>query len=119
KQATQVTKEVALEALTSYQVDVSGLDHTDRLFLEILITNYGGGPVGIDTIAATIGEDSETLEDVYEPYLIQSGFIQRTPRGRVAGPKAYRFLGLVQPSSQLSLDLNMDKDRMTVEGEEE
>ncbi len=118
KEAEEVTKEVALEALTSYQVDVSGLDHTDRLFLEILIKNYGGGPVGIDTIAATIGEDSETLEDVYEPYLIQSGFIQRTPRGRVASPKAYRFLGFTQPSSQLSLELNLDKEN-PFEGEDD
>jgi Holliday junction DNA helicase RuvB len=103
--------QVAAEALESYQVDVSGLDATDRKFLEILIDNYAGGPVGIDTIAATIGEDSDTLEDVYEPYLIQKGFIQRTPRGRVATPMAYQHLRKKVPSQQLSLNL-IDKEEL-------
>jgi|AGTN01.1.fsa_nt_gi Holliday junction DNA helicase, RuvB subunit len=94
----------AVSALESYQVDVNGLDNTDRKFLEILIQNYNGGPVGIDTIAATLGEDSETLEDVYEPFLIQSGFIQRTPRGRMATAKAYKHLGM-PVAGQLSLNL--------------
>jgi Holliday junction DNA helicase RuvB len=104
-----VDAEIAALALESYQVDVSGLDATDRRFLEILVDNYGGGPVGIDTIAATIGEDSETLEDVYEPFLIQKGFIQRTPRGRVATPLAYQHLHKTAPShiqsNQMSLNL--------------
>lgn len=102
-----VTAEVAADALDSYQVDVSGLDATDRRFLEILIDNYNGGPVGIDTIAATIGEDSETIEDVYEPFLIQNGFIQRTQRGRVATPLAYKHLKRKAPVQQLNL-LNLD-----------
>lgn len=100
----------AIEALESYQVDASGLDSTDRRFLEILINNYEGGPVGIDTIAVTLGEDNETLEDVYEPFLIQSGFIQRTPRGRVATAKAYRHLGLIpNQSQQLRIELNQSE----------
>ena len=86
--------------MESYQVDTFGLDNTDRRFLEILINNYEGGPVGIDTIAVTLGEDNETLEDVYEPFLIQSGFIQRTPRGRVATARAYKHLGLIPTQSQ-------------------
>lgn len=103
----RIDERLAIAALESYQVDVSGLDNTDRRFLEILINNYEGGPVGIDTIAVTLGEDNETLEDVYEPYLIQSGFIQRTPRGRVATARAYRHLGLTPTQSQqLELDFN-------------
>jgi Holliday junction DNA helicase RuvB len=79
-------------ALESYQVDKFGLDSTDRKLLSILIDHYDGGPVGLETLAATLGEDSETLEDVYEPFLIQKGFIQRTQRGRVATPFAYEHL---------------------------
>jgi Holliday junction DNA helicase RuvB len=79
-------------ALESYQVDKFGLDSTDRKLLTILIDHYDGGPVGLETLAATLGEDSETLEDVYEPFLIQKGFIQRTQRGRVATPLAYDHL---------------------------
>lgn len=97
---------LAIEALESYQVDASGLDNTDRRMLEILIDNYAGGPVGIDTIAATLGEDSDTLEDVYEPFLIQRGFIQRTPRGRIATAAAYHHLKRQGHGAlQLSLDL--------------
>jgi Holliday junction DNA helicase RuvB len=84
---------IAEAALESYQVDKHGLDMTDRRLLEILIDHYDGGPVGIETLAATIGEDSETVEDVYEPFLIQKGFIQRTSRGRMATPFAYQHLG--------------------------
>lgn len=84
---------IAEAALESYQVDKHGLDMTDRRLLEILIDHYDGGPVGIETLAATIGEDSETVEDVYEPFLIQRGFIQRTSRGRMATPFAYQHLG--------------------------
>jgi Holliday junction DNA helicase RuvB len=99
---------LADEALATYQIDASGLDLTDRRLLEILIDNYGGGPVGIETIAATLGEDSDTLEDVYEPFLIQQGLVQRTPRGRLATPKAYLHLGRKLSSMQLSLDLSDD-----------
>jgi Holliday junction DNA helicase RuvB len=98
-----IDKETATEALHTYQIDSSGLDPTDRKFLEVLIDNYNGGPVGIETIAATLGEDSDTLEDVYEPFLIQSGFIQRTPRGRVVTPAAYTHLCRKAPGIQLNL----------------
>ena len=73
-----------------------GLDNIDRKILESIIKNYAGGPVGIETLASTIGEEVETIEDVYEPYLMQKGFIGRTPRGRVVLPKAYEHLGLQQ-----------------------
>ena len=75
-------------------VDKDGLDRNDRLILSTIINKYNGGPVGIETLAASIGEDSGTLEDVYEPYLIQNGFINRTPRGRVATDLAYKNLGI-------------------------
>lgn len=104
-----VDEKVASEALETYQVDSSGLDPTDRKLLEIMIVNYGGGPVGLDTIAATLGEDSDTVEDVYEPYLIQRGFIQRTPRGRLATPAAYKHLNLPAPAAPLQqLSLNLE-----------
>ena len=99
-----VDAELATTALNSYQIDSSGLDPTDRRFLEILIDHYNGGPVGIDTIAATLGEDSDTLEDVYEPFLIQRGFVQRTPRGRIVTPLAYRHLKRAVPSLQLTIE---------------
>ena len=103
--ADAINEKLAIQALETYQVDDFGLDNTDRRFLEILINNYAGGPVGIETIAVTLGEDNETLEDVYEPYLIQSGFINRTPRGRVATLRAYQHLGLTPTTSQqLKLD---------------
>lgn len=89
-----ITKEVANDALDKLDVDKSGLDKGDRTILETIITKFGGGPVGIDSIAAAIGEDSGTLEDVYEPYLIQNGFIQRTKSGRVATDLAYKHLGI-------------------------
>ena len=99
-----IDQDLAVEALQTYQIDSSGLDPTDRKFLEILIDSYNGGPVGIETIAATLGEDSDTLEDVYEPFLIQSGFIQRTPRGRVVTPAAYAHLRRKSPGMQLNLN---------------
>lgn len=77
-------------------VDKIGLDKGDRTILETIIYKFAGGPVGLDTLAASIGEDSGTLEDVYEPYLIQNGLIQRTPRGRIATPIAYEHLGIKQ-----------------------
>ncbi len=89
-----ITKEVANDALDKLDVDKSGLDKGDRTILETIIMKFGGGPVGIDSIAAAIGEDSGTLEDVYEPYLIQNGFIQRTKSGRVATELAYQHLGI-------------------------
>ncbi|HUK63147.1 MAG TPA: Holliday junction DNA helicase RuvB C-terminal domain-containing protein, partial [Dongiaceae bacterium] len=76
------------------EVDERGLDEMDRRLLDALITKYGGGPVGLSTLAVVVGEETGTLEDVYEPYLIQEGFIKRTPRGREATPLAYDHLGL-------------------------
>jgi Holliday junction DNA helicase RuvB len=112
KGATSVTHELAKQALDTYQIDELGLDPTDRQLLQIIIESYAGGPVGIEALAATLGEDSDTLEDVYEPYLIQRGFIQRTPRGRVATPAAYAHLGKTAPpmSAQLSLPLKTELD---------
>lgn len=92
----RITREVADYALNLLDVDRDGLDRNDRLILHTIIDKFAGGPVGIETIAASIGEDSGTLEDVYEPYLIQNGYINRTPRGRVATEAAYRNLGIEQ-----------------------
>lgn len=90
----KVTEAVAREVLDILDVDRYGLDAVDRNILWTMIEKFGGGPVGLETLAASIGEDSGTLEDVYEPYLLQNGFLQRTPRGRVVTPMAYRHLGL-------------------------
>ena len=90
----RITGEVACLALDLLEVDKNGLDQTDRLLLRTIIEKFSGGPVGLDTLAAAVGEDSGTIEDVYEPYLIQHGFLSRTPRGRVAMRQAYTHLGL-------------------------
>lgn len=90
-----ITEEVADYALDILDVDKEGLDQTDRELLETMMDKFQGGPVGLDTLAAAIGEDAGTIEDVYEPYLLKNGFIQRTPRGRVLTDKAYAHLGLV------------------------
>ena len=87
-----ITRQVADSALLALEVDYLGLDQVDRRMLRAIIENYGGGPVGLDTLAATIGEESVTLEDVYEPYLMQLGFLTRTPRGRCVTRKAYEHL---------------------------
>jgi len=89
-----ITREVADAALTRLEVDYLGLDSIDRLMLRSIIEFYGGGPVGLDTLAATINEEAITLEDVYEPYLLQQGFLMRTPRGRCVTRKAYEHLGI-------------------------
>lgn len=89
-----ITKNVADYALDLLDVDKEGLDRNDRLILSTIVNKFDGGPVGIETLAASIGEDSGTLEDVYEPYLIQNGYLNRTPRGRVATRKAYANLGI-------------------------
>lgn len=91
-----ITEHVAQEALDLLEVDRHGLDQIDRNILTTMIEHFQGGPVGLETLAATIGEDSGTLEDVYEPYLLKTGFLQRTPRGRVVTPLAYRHLGISQ-----------------------
>jgi Holliday junction DNA helicase RuvB len=92
-----ITMDMAKSALRLLQVDDLGLDEIDHKMLRAVIMNFQGGPVGVDTIAATIGEESQTIEDVYEPYLLQIGFLQRTPRGRTVTPLAYRHLGLPLP----------------------
>ena len=92
-----ITYDVACFALDLLEVDQYGLDKTDRRILQTLILNFQGGPVGLETLAASIGEDSGTLEDVYEPYLLQTGFLNRTPRGRMASVLAYTHLGYPRP----------------------
>ena len=94
----RITKAVADETLKLLQVDELGLDRTDRMFLRLIIENYAGGPVGLETLSAAMGEDSGTMEDVCEPYLLQNGFIKRTPRGRTVTEKAYRHLGIPVPA---------------------
>jgi Holliday junction DNA helicase RuvB len=89
-----INLEVAMAALSFLEVDQLGLDHSDRTLLRTIIQKFGGGPVGLDTLAAATSEEAETVEDVYEPYLIQLGMLIRTPRGRVVTPRAFQHLGL-------------------------
>lgn len=98
-----ITDEIATKSLDLLNVDHYGLDTTDRELLKLIIEKYDGGPVGIDTLCAALGEDIRTIEDVYEPYLLQSGFIQRTPRGRKVSPAGYKHLGCKPPSLQQNL----------------
>ena len=103
-----VTREMTDLALKMLDIDELGLDNTDRRMLEAIIKFYDGGPVGLDTLSVTIGEEAVTLEDVYEPYLIQIGFINRTPRGRCVTRLAYEHLGIPQrhaESAQTKLDI--------------
>lgn len=95
-----ITREAADHALSRLEVDHLGLDSTDRRMLTSIIRNYGGGPVGLETLAATIGEEAVTLEDVYEPYLMQIGFLTRTPRGRCVTKLAYEHLHLAAPEAE-------------------
>jgi len=101
----QVTAKVADAALQMLDVDSAGLDVMDRHLLQAVIDKFGGGPVGVDNLAAAIGEERDTIEDVLEPYLIQQGYLQRTPRGRMATAAAYRHFGLVKPRADGGLDL--------------
>ena len=86
------------DALESFDIDPLGLDSVDRNYLDTIIHKFRGGPVGLDTIAASIAEESDTIQDVYEPYLLQLGFIERTSRGRLATPLAYQHLGVAMPN---------------------
>lgn len=95
-----ITEEIARTALDLMDVDKLGLDHVDRNMLSTMILKFGGGPVGLDTLAAAIGEDAGTIEDVYEPYLIQNGLLNRTPRGRVATEPAYKHMGIPFPAQE-------------------
>lgn len=99
----RITREVAANALVMLDVDEFGLDDMDARVLRTIIEKFDGGPVGIATIGAAVGEDASTIEEVYEPFLVQNGFLQRTPRGRVATPQAYRHFGYTPPSSQPTL----------------
>ncbi len=99
-----VNHEMADAALEMLEVDHLGLDQVDRKILSTVATKFGGGPVGLDTLAAAISEEPETVEDVYEPYLMQLGFLQRTPRGRMATPAAYAHLGLALPRGDRLVD---------------
>ncbi len=99
--AKEITRELAGGALELLEVDSKGFDPMDRAYLTTLVQTFGGGPVGIETIASALSEQRDTLEDVYEPYLIQQGFVARTPRGRVALDKAWLHLGLVVPSEAI------------------
>lgn len=98
----KITKEIADKALTMLEIDSIGLDKTDKRMLLTIINSFSGGPVGLETLAATIGEDSVTIEDVYEPYLLQLGFLNRTPRGRMVTKPAYEHLGLTFLEDQIS-----------------
>src|SRR5690606_18687351 len=95
--AGEVTRAIADAALSRLEVDALGLDQLDRRYLSMIVENFGGGPVGIETIAAALSEPRDAIEDIIEPYLIQQGFIQRTPRGRVLAAKAWKHLGLQAP----------------------
>jgi len=99
----RITREVAANALIMLDVDEFGLDDMDARVLKTIIEKFDGGPVGISTIGAAVGEDASTIEEVYEPFLVQNGFLQRTPRGRVATPQAYRHFGYTPPTSQPTL----------------
>jgi holliday junction DNA helicase RuvB len=96
--ATSIERAVADRALTALEVDAAGLDAMDRRYLGNIAENYGGGPVGIETIAAALSEPRDAIEEIIEPYLIQQGFIQRTPRGRLLTARAFRHLGLAEPA---------------------
>ncbi len=102
----RVDAEVAGAAMRMLNVDASGFDHMDTRLLRTIMEKFGGGPVGLDSLAAAIGEERDTIEDVLEPYLIQQGYIMRTPRGRVATERAYRHFGLT-PSAQAQASLNL------------
>ncbi|HCU24006.1 MAG TPA: Holliday junction branch migration DNA helicase RuvB, partial [Deltaproteobacteria bacterium] len=93
---------VAKEALQLLEVDEKGFDHMDRKILLTIMEKFGGGPVGVETLGSAISEEKDTIEDVYEPFLIQCGFLQRTPRGRIATDLAYHYFGLARPRSQVA-----------------
>jgi len=93
----RITRAIADKALDALEVDHLGLDRVDRIILRVIVEKYGGGPVGLETLAASTGEDAGTIEDVYEPFLLQQGLIQRTPRGRACTAQAYRHLGFQPP----------------------
>ena len=98
--ADTITKEICRKTMERLEIDDLGLDRSDRRLLTKLVKDFGGRPVGVDTLAASLNEESETLEDVYEPYLMQLGMLQRTPKGRQATAAAYRYLGIAYPEGR-------------------
>ena len=98
-----ITKKVAMNSLERLGIDSEGLDDMDRSILSSLVEKFGGGPVGINSLSVAIGEDPQTIEDVYEPFLIKEGFLQRTSRGRIAEARAYNYLGIDRPENQPTL----------------
>ena len=108
KAGGRISYEVAREAIAMQGVDELGLDHTDRKVLECMMDKFGGGPVGLDTLAATTGEDAVTIEDVYEPFLMQLGFLMRTPRGRVCTPAAWEHMKRTMPSAAAENQLKFE-----------
>jgi Holliday junction DNA helicase RuvB len=98
-----IDQPIAARALDALNVDESGLDEMDGRILRTLIEKFGGGPTGLTTLSVAVGEDAGTIEEVYEPFLIMEGFVQRTPRGRVATDRAYRHLGVPRPAQSLPL----------------
>ena len=98
-----VTRAIADDALSRLEVDAQGLDQLDRRYLTMIAGNFGGGPVGIETIAAGLSEPRDAIEDIIEPYLIQQGFIQRTPRGRILTANAWKHLGMAAPADLAAL----------------
>lgn len=107
KRLGAITRASAREALELFEIDERGLDAMDRRFLRAIIEKYDGGPVGIENLASALGEERDTLEDIYESYLIQEGFLQRTPRGRVAGRLAYEHLGIPLPRARVQDSLSL------------
>ncbi len=98
-----VTTEIARAAMRMLDVDDNGFDESDRRLLRTIIDKFGGGPVGLNTIAAAISEEPDAIEDIYEPFLMQIGFLDRTPRGRVATARAYQYFGLTAPGKDTRL----------------
>ncbi|MGI9481614.1 MAG: Holliday junction DNA helicase RuvB C-terminal domain-containing protein, partial [Hyphomicrobiales bacterium] len=109
--ADVVSQELADNALRALEVDARGLDALDRRYLSCVAVNFGGGPVGIETIAASLSEPRDAIEDIIEPYLIQQGFVNRTPRGRVLMPVAFDHLGLATPTSLETKQSELFQDR--------
>ena len=103
KENGEITKKVAMKSLEKLGIDGHGLDDMDRAILSALVEKFSGGPVGLNSLSVAIGEDSQTIEDVYEPFLIKKGFIQRTARGRVAEERAFKYLGIDKPENQQTL----------------
>ena len=112
----EMSRAVARAALELYEVDESGLDRLDRGVLQVLCERFGGGPVGLSTLAVAVGEERETVEEVAEPFLVRNGFLARTPRGRIATPAAWNHLGLSAPAGTSGMDATLFDDRLSEDG---